>query len=204
MRRVLRPSAFSVVFSLVLGLAIAGSNVLPAAATGSYNRSAAHSYADTWSSNVSVLRNPAYNSAGNDNDCQNFTSQVLAAGGYQAHAGFYWDCNGAWWFDGGNYTQSDSWMNNGCFNTFASYHGGDFQYITSQPSTLSEGDFFFMDLDGGTVAPTHSRVIVGMGWAVDSGNWAMLIDQHSNERWHQEWNYLLPGGTPLWSWHVIW
>ncbi|MBI3898151.1 MAG: amidase domain-containing protein [Gammaproteobacteria bacterium] len=67
----------------------------PAAASGWYDRKAAAAYANAWSGSIQLsngevedLYNPAYDMARQDNDCTDFASQVLAAGGWPIHDGW--------------------------------------------------------------------------------------------------------------------
>ena len=65
----------------------------PANAIGNYNRSAAVAYADQWA----LSRNSNYPQFGND--CTNFASQVLQAGGYpQTNPGSYFTCDPSLWY----------------------------------------------------------------------------------------------------------
>jgi hypothetical protein len=194
----------ALVLAIVVSVVVADARSQLAQASGFYNRAAAHSYADSWSSNTDLgdpaQRNPAYVNFGND--CTNFVSQVMRAGGYPDHNGSYNDCSNVWWFNWYNpLIYSNSWVNASCMNYFASNHPGDFSYATYSPYYLWEGDFFLMDLEGHGY-PTHARVIVGSGFDVGTGLYTTLIDQHTNDRKHRAWDLELPGGTPIWSWHI--
>lgn len=70
-----------------------------------YDRGAARDYADTWCRG----RNPTYN-CGFSNDCQNFLSQVLNAGGLpQIWCADRWN-DFCWWFTSCG-DHSVSWVN---------------------------------------------------------------------------------------------
>lgn len=173
-------------------------------ATGLYNRGAAHSYADTWSRNdPDYVRNAAYPSF--TNDCTNFSSQMLQAGGYPKHDGFYADCNNAWWLDRdvfGNWIWAHAWAVADCQGQFFASHPGDFT-LGSCPGCLTEGDVLLMDLDG-VGHPTHARLVVGWGQDEVVGVWDTLIDQHTSERRHRYWSFNIGPYTPVWSWSVTW
>jgi hypothetical protein len=88
---------------------------------GYYDWSAAASYAATWA----LSRNPAYRNFSPD-DCTNFISQVLYAGGWQYVNNFYYD----WWYNPD--TQSLSWINVGELSTSSELAGARTSSSTSK------------------------------------------------------------------------
>ncbi len=200
-----RRVAFTAVFALVMLAVAMGIQAQPARACCLYNPSAAIAYADRWTSNPDLGDAKVYNPNYVDlspNDCTNYLSQMLQAGGYPFHGAYGSgnDCSNVWWY-GNQLNFSTSWSYAPCMNTFALNHPGDFTYWNNSPFYLSPGDFFLMELEGGGV-PDHARVIVGFGNDVFDGTYTNLIDSHTNDRKHRAWSSYIPGGTPLWSWQV--
>jgi hypothetical protein len=84
-------------------IAIAGFVIVPVeAAIYTYNREAAVSYALQWWNNA----NPAYRNFGN-NDCTNFVSQCLYAGGWPMRGWNKWSLSH--WFYYSGYYYSNTW-----------------------------------------------------------------------------------------------
>lgn len=167
-------------------------------------------YADQWTSNTDYgdpkKRNPAYPDWGND--CTNFVSQVLYAGGYPVRGNqddgcYVWDwwrpyqIAGSWW----GYTWA--WSLAECQRQYFSYHPSEFQ-LTSYAVYLSPGDFLQMDQSGdGYLSPTHARVMMGSGTDVVTGIWYQnLINQHTGDRKRRFWEVGIDPTWPLWPWHV--
>jgi len=176
-----------------------------------YSRTKAVNYANYWAKG----RNPNYKSFGVDsdgencNDCTNYVSQVLRAGGMPQVRGsndvFHWyhykSNLGIW-------RVSKSWSATDWFNTFASqFQGSKFEYYQNGPSTLDAGDFFLMDLPTNPfVGPDHARIIVGWGKVLEGdeiGQWRLLANQHCVDRKKVRWDYNFNGTVLIWAWHVV-
>lgn len=170
-------------------------------------------YADMWAK----ARNPRYPNF-SANDCTNFVSQVLEAGGYPQRgntAPNYWD-----WFHienpEFNHSNSFSWSAAPVMQQYADYwkSAGDFEPMyPSLPTTenLWRGDFFLMRLsETSPYGPTHARVAVGYGTPQEgtscpnSSGECTLGSQHSPNRYRVPVAYMVAEGTPVWLWHVTW
>lgn len=114
--------------------------VLPApiAASGTYSRSAAANYAQTWA----LSNNPAYVQFGND--CMNFTSQALAAGGWVGvggtGSGLGRDDTSQWYYDGS--ISAYSWSVSSSWSVFAANRG---RAQTTTDSGMQTGDVVQFD-----------------------------------------------------------
>lgn len=106
-------------------------------AYGTYDRAAAARYAYDWA--CWQCRNPAYRNFSPD-DCTNFVSQALRAGGWQNTGGFKWDWNNWWYNDSG---QAEAWTFVAAMRQFMSTSGRGFalNYIND----LYEGDVLQAD-----------------------------------------------------------
>ncbi|MEL7626523.1 MAG: amidase domain-containing protein [Anaerolineaceae bacterium] len=190
------------------------------AIAGSYNRTNAVNYADTWAHD----RNSAYKSYGSGcgcTDCTNYVSQALYNGGYPMRTG-NWNVDSyfEWWSRIYLFVKQNSktWSATDWFNTYLAQFPSEFQYVTSYTS-LSGGDFFLLDLTGDGI-PDHARFVVGNGYTstnqADYTNgcgsneqippqvYTLLINQHCVDRKHVLWNYNLPSSTVRWYYHVTW
>lgn len=167
----------------------------------SYNRWAAVSYARQHASadrgpDNNYAYNPSYKSYGND--CANFVSQCLRAGGWQDTGWFYYsDYN---WFNnsgGFGYHQSTwSWFNATDLLWFSYYSGRG--YFINSWSQAQPGDIAFVNWDG-SFPPTHAVIIS----AVDAwGN--IYLAQHSNNRLDKPlWQYYADKPrAAFWVFHV--
>ena len=125
----------------------------PANAIGNYNRSAAVAYADQWA----LSRNSNYPQFGND--CTNFASQLLQAGGYpQTNPGSYFTCDPSLWYQPffvNMWWYTYSWINADCMRQFFSNRPQDFELYGGSPEYLQGGG----DIrDRRPVNQTHSSV----------------------------------------------
>lgn len=213
--------AFAAFVSLVL--------VVNQISTGSYNRTGAVNYANTWAHGRNGSY-PNYGSGCGCNNCTNYISQVLHNGGYPLRTGNWnknsiyewWYRKVLWWYENSKTWSAADWLN----MYIAQYQATEFKY-RSWPTQLQSGDFFLIDLrdndnpsgppDG---KPDHGRVIVGYGYTstnqadytdgcgtnypVPSQTYTLLINQHCVDRWHVAWDYRLPGSIGRWSIHVKW
>ena len=199
----------AVTFCLVLVLSTLltiASSPREAAAFGLYNRAAAVAYADQWTSNTQNLRNPNYPTSWG-NDCTNFASQVLYAGGYPVRGNTDDYCNVNEWYRPyqifpGWWVWTWSWSVADCQRQYFSYHPSEFELYGYSPVYLPGGSILQMSEDGSGL-PTHSRVLIGSGYDAIDGQWyANLTDQHTTDRYHRYWNIGIESYWPLWAWHI--
>jgi len=198
---------------LVLAALIGIANVVfqaPIARASSYNRSAAVNYADFWAHARNVDFYGAYT-----NDCANFASQVMEAGGIPEIPGNY-DRNNThqWWVQTQVFSHPASktwtavdWQQ----QYFSNYQGSRFQYVPvvrGSPGILDRGDVLNMSVMCSACLPDHARVLVGYGNSAEAiwdpvGTYGLLADSHTNDRYHVIWDDGLPSWYPLWGWHVV-
>lgn len=167
-----------------------------------YNRDNAAGYADYWS----LSRNGNYPSY--SEDCTNFASQALAAGGYgqvnldnnRSNLNNWYSYWFLGWFIG-----SYSWSNaadhyqfqldhipGGYFQDAVSVGSNDAAYFSTYDSTnMVRGDELFYSWSGNNVI-NHVDIQVWPGYSqytypADTW-WGDLADQHTNNRYHASWN----------------
>jgi hypothetical protein len=185
-----------------------------------YNRNAAVAYANYWAATYAsgnCPRNGAYPNYGcfdTGNDCTNFLSQVLEAGGLPQEVGNLLTPDNQKWSHSPGSTDpnsaSNSWKNANIMQQYASQRQ-DIRFRPVDINNAAPGDFFLMDL--GSRVPDHARVFVGYGtpdelalnsyygYTMFSSSW--LTNSHSNERHHVIWNDGVPRNTPKWFWSVV-
>ncbi len=109
--------------AITTAAAVSPLSISQLALAAGYDRGRAVSYAYQWAGNGQRRRNPAYPSFAN-NDCTNFASQVIAAGGIPLDGDgwlgtentlYEWYCRSSW----GRTRYSSSWIN---VNDFRLYH----------------------------------------------------------------------------------
>lgn len=181
-----------------------------------YDRAAAVTYADMWAK----ARNARYPNF-SANDCTNFTSQVLEAGGYRQ---WVTDPTNSWaWFHTENpmynHENSQTWSAANRMNEYATnwqYYSSDFQIRGTSMSaiySLEAGDFFLVrliDNDQDPPGPSHARVIVGYGSPQDGttcpGGYSscLLANQHSIDRFRVPAGWQIAETAIAWVWHVNW
>ena len=173
-----------------------------------YNRAAAINYADAWVSNTTAKRNiqnyPNYGIGEGCNDCTNYLSQVLEAGGIQRIVSLN-DDEKTWYVYDDHSGASRSWAATDWFRSHANFYSSRYQSEPSGPSVLNGGDFFLMDLRYQDNIPDHARVVLGIGevqFGDGKGTQALLASQHCNDRWRVKWDYLI-GGITTYSFRVI-
>lgn len=173
-----------------------------------YNRENAVNWADIWAHSRPPCF-PNYGTGSNCDDCTNYLSQVLYAGGlprlFEPAGDFM-----AWWYwcdDLCMCTNSNTWSATDWMNTHASeFHGIRYDYLTS-PYELEAGDFMILDLFSSPVHgfPNHARIIVGWGYPQEGdmlGSYLLLANQHCTDRYRVRWDYNLNGNDLMWLWHV--
>jgi hypothetical protein len=178
-----------------------------------YDRTAAVNYADTWAHG----RNSNYPNYGNDgdnpcNDCTNFVSQVLEAGGLPQIAHVSYD-NDYYWYTYyiSGWSSSRTWRVTSApdipsIQSHVGKYESRYRYMGSDPSTLNAGDFFLMDLDTNVSGADHARVIVGWGIVQEGdqlGQWRLLASQHCVDRKRVRWDYNLPSSISKWAYQIV-
>jgi hypothetical protein len=154
----------------------------------SFNRQNAINYADTYAH----TRNSNFPNYGDENssecnDCTNYLSQILQAGGLPQIPGnddvFHWYTY--WGFDWSTFSWkwlgSKSWAATPEFNTHAFQYVRDRFYYppTFDLSAYQGGDFMLLDLPTytGPESPNHARIFVGWGYAQEGdtiGQWGFF------------------------------
>ncbi len=181
-----------------------------------YNRTAAVNYADTWAH----ARNGNYPNYGNPNDnpcndCTNFVSQVLQAGGIPQIANPSYD-NEYYWYTyyiigwNSSYTWRITTASNlPSLKTHADVFPARYQLTGSSKShvdSLSAGDFILMDLDTNVFSFDHASVIMGKGYPEEGdrqGEILTLRNAHCSDRKRVRWDYNVPANTQLQAYHVV-
>jgi hypothetical protein len=168
-----------------------------------YNGGAAAAYADKWAR----VSNGAWPSYGND--CTNFLSQSLLAGGDGMNLTWYAYNNP---ITGWSHTVSLAWDNaNSNFNYETQQNGGIVTYKVNASNSqyfdhfdgISAGDMLYFDWGRGE-GLSHAAIQVNTGTSHYDNNWTGdLSDQHSPYRLHVSWNHIEVnadwGTTTIWE-----
>lgn len=195
-------AALPVTFALVLAFLTVAPYASPANALGMYNRAAAKAYSDQWA----LARNSEYPNWGND--CQNFASQVLLAGGYPTNGSTESQCDPSVWWKPYNlfsfWHWPWSWSVADCQRQLFSNRPQHFELWGSSPVYMQGGgDILHIGQD--SLSPTHSRVLMGPGYdSVDGLYYQNLENQHTTDTYRRRWDLNLDPGWPLWPWLVNW
>ena len=148
-------------------------------------------YADKWVDpyEAAKYRNPRFNDY--DDDCANFVSQCLIAGGIDLKDGPAYNIHG-------NHViiRAGDWPSPGLGEHLEDNHGVTFAYhdqvdpdsIPDAPSGLGAGDVIIFGIQGDKYK--HSVIVVG-GY----GNSA-YCNSHTKERWHRPWTDFVDGTLP--------
>jgi len=179
--------------SAALGAALA---LVVATTAFAFSSSNAVNYANQWWNS----RNPAYVAYGND--CANYVSQVQFAGGYPINT----SANNPWYANyGPGLAYSQSWRlvqyNRGFFLTdggsvIRTYHG----VKTAYPTGVALGDivYYAWQNDHTFASNSHGSVVTVLnGRATSSAYTGVLINAHSNDRYHEF--FTLPGMNLYWQ-----
>lgn len=145
-----------------------------------YDRKAAVAYADRWWNGY----NPAYRQI-TDNDCTNFISQCLRAGG--APMTFIGQTDKGWWYSGHGGAQ-DTWSYSWAIAHSLRWHlaqGGSGLAAdeVSQARELTLGDVICYDFDGDG-RWQHNTIVV----AHDASG-EPLVNAHTVASYHRIWRY---------------
>jgi len=203
-----RHVSVALLFVLALGVVVLATPSPQPAYAGLYYRSGAAAYAEQWTSNTDlgepVRRNPDYPNFGND--CTNYVSQVLYAGGYPPRGSNDNGCfTDQWWKPDrpfGIWRWTWSWSVADCQRLYMNAHH-EFQ-LWGSVTSLQAADMFQLSQDGSGL-PTHARVTMGAGYDALLGTFeSQLINQHTTDRKHRYWYVALDPAWPVWAWHVAW
>jgi cell wall-associated NlpC family hydrolase len=180
---------------LVLGLWVLATAPL----TSAYSGASAATYANTWVDNDVKLRNSAWKTDFGD-DCTNFVSQALFAGGYDMqNVGADKTKYVNWWAQktNGNWTNTFSWSSaNNLLNfLYVDTPGGSpIAHKTPSQGMMSNktsggatGDVIFYDW-GHWEGLSHVAIQVGYGIDPDSLWEGSLVDQHTTDREKAFWS----------------
>jgi hypothetical protein len=133
-----------------------------------YDYTAMVNYARSWA----LGRNGAYRQFGND--CQNFVSQSLKAGGWQDQGGWY-QYDSSWWYDWANQTYSRTGAQN--FHNFA-VGQGRVTYL-SYLNDLGPADVLQVHWPEGTPDVDHSMFVTYSPWS--AGTRDIRVSNHTND-----------------------
>lgn len=193
------------------GLVLAvGTAVCMAGPAFAYNGSQAASYADSWWNG----RNGAYPSFADD--CTNFVSQALFAGGQPpvgtANDWSEIDNDNYWWWDPADGLNTHSWSVAINLYSFLDLSGDGYVAAmaggtgTSGSDSISQGDVLFYDWQGNGISHADIQTV---NYGVDPTNHLVesLVDQHTNNRYHEFWtlqptNSLYENTTTIYEEHI--
>lgn len=176
-----------------------------------YNRTAAVNYADTWAHGRNS-NYPNYGTGCDCNDCTNFLSQVLEAGGVPKIGIPSYD-NQHYWYTYYilGWEGSRSWAATDWFKSHADTFHNRYLYLGNTPSaveSLFAGDVVIMDLaSNNIVGPDHASVIVGWGYPEEgdqTNQWKLLRSAHCCDRKRVRWDFgLIMPNDKVWAYHVV-
>jgi len=185
-----------------------------------YNRTAAVDYANTWAYGRNA-NYPNYGSQGDNpcNDCTNFVSQVLQAGGLPTIANFSQNDSYAWYVYSlmPGWAIADTWKvtsspNLASMKSHADAYPSRYQFVgqaRANVESLGRGDFFLLDDDVNPFqGPDHASVIVGEGFAEEPPEertlWRLLRNAHCNDRKKIRWDYGIDLAVDaVWAYRVV-
>jgi len=170
--------------------------------TVSYNRNAAASYADSYvnpsahgGTNYPDYYNSAYYKT-QPNDCANFVSQSMHAGG-APYIGWRIHNSSSWWYDNNgtypNQTNDDdwplTWVNVDYQYPFMLNHfGTEIPISDVNIGGLLKGDIVYYDWDAQN-GVNHVAVVAYTYIDYSSGTYAVLVDCHNYDYYHVRWDY---------------
>lgn len=155
----------------------------------SYNYTAMVNYARSWV----FGRNGAYRQFGND--CQNFVSQSLNAGGWQ-HVGGWYQYDTSWWYSWAN--QTWSWTGAQHFHNFA-VSQGRVTYL-SYLNDLGPADVLQVHWPEGTPDVDHSMIVTYSPWS--AGTRDIRVSYHTTDTLDRSiWN--LYSSFPYATWYAL-
>lgn len=154
-----------------------------------YNYTAMVNYATNWA----LGRNGAYRQFGND--CQNFVSQSLKAGGWADQGGWY-QYDSSWWYTFAN--QTYSWVGSQNFHNFA-VGQGRVSYL-SYLNDLGPADVLQVHWPEGTPDVDHSMIVTYSPWS--AGTRDIRVSYHTTDTLNRSiWN--LYSSFPYATWYGL-
>jgi hypothetical protein len=162
-----------------------------------YVPNAAAAYADQYWNHCGTLKYPCFS-----NDCTNFVSQAIRAGGYPLHCvGCDTNDDHNWYIQNVNnrippiWQYSDSWSyaqnlrNILILDVPGGYTAGTYPGTSTLANPAGgKGDVFFYDWD--SISETrpidHASINVGYG-STDDNKYGDFVDSHTNNRHHAFW-----------------
>jgi hypothetical protein len=159
-----------------------------------YNGTTAATYADKYA----LSPNGSYYSF--SDDCTNFVSQALRAGGHKFHgtpSGLVLNNNSQWWVYDGGAGRTYSWSVADSLATFinlydtatphSQFDGGQAKAL---PSGVAKGDPVFYIFSDSSTKFGVSSIVIGSGTDPNSKWVGGLIDEHTTNRHHAIWNLI--------------
>lgn len=167
-----------------------------------YNVTNAVNYARTWTQNGIVTRNPQYNYYDGLNDCTNFVSQVLYAGGLSQIRidtwGWDYDDPPNWYYVNG-YLDPPSWTWGGAHNQY--WHLND--WSSNVRRVYSTGDLRVGDVVMWDTNPNDGVFHIGHNTVVTKiQNGTIYITYHSNDREDEPISTLFNAGYLAYGWAI--
>jgi len=162
-----------------------------------YDRSAAASYADTYWNSRPYPQYPGF-----DDDCTNFVSQALHAGGIKFRnapytwsgsnsATAYWAAMGGaaeYWTTTWSVAKTNATFTNGLYNSKMTVVPANSQGSQAPVGYRQLGDVVYYDWDGDGAINHASMITVNGGTSSDNSGTGTLVDQHTTDRRHTLWN----------------
>ena len=164
-----------------------------------YNYTAMYNYALQYWDNY----NPAYRGFGND--CTNFISQIMEAGGWDYDFGFYWDDTN-WWYNSLNQTHSWAGAHNwGVFAQVNSQRTAPLDYVYQMLTT----DVLQVNWDHPDENPDeadgnidHTMIVTGIQGTPGAAT-EIYLTYHTTDRLNVAfWGWLLPQTEPRDVWYA--
>ena len=174
-----------------------------------YNRNNAVSYADTWAHGRNLVY-PVFGTGCVCDDCTNFVSQVLEAGGIPQIRNLTPTNQGSWYVIGTT-TNSHSWSATDWFKSHVDSNNARYQYVGDNSvfvESLTAGDFVVMNLLSNPYpGADHASAIVGRGKPSEGDQMGqdglLLRNAHCCDRKRVRWNYGLISGDVTYAYRVI-
>lgn len=167
-----------------------------------YNTTNAVNYAYTWTQNGAVTRNQQYSYYNGLNDCTNFVSQVLSAGGIsQIRTDTWgWDYDDApnWYYVNG-YLNPPSWTWGGAHNQYVHLAS----YSSNVRRVYSTGDLRIGDVMMWDTTPNDGVFNIGHNTVVTKiQNGTIYLTYHSSDREDEPISTLFNAGYLAYGWAI--
>jgi hypothetical protein len=177
----LKVSLLALVLALIAVLTVAPS--ADAASNHVYNGNNAAAYADRYSCNITDCSNSNFRRI--TDDCTNFVSQSVNAGGFTATQ-LWRPYSQDWAYVLSLFTVFRTW---GWANLVSQYSGSG---LAAAYTSAIRGDILMYDWGRGTKSFSHVAILAG--WGARSTLYSKdgagdYVDQHNTDRYHSPWNY---------------